>query len=472
MKQIHAFPVLDGPMATASAYAMAFRDGDTPLHPKASPQSLRAAFGGPLPEQGVPGEDVISDLIAAAAPGLVGTPRSGFFAWVMGGSNKTAVAADWLTSVWGQNAGIYECSPAAATAEDVACGWLLDALDLPREASVGLTTGATMGGFIALAAARDAVLRRLGCDVAKTGLQSAPRITVFVCDDTHTSNRAALRYLGLGTDNVVEIPSDDQGRMCVETLRRKIARRPGPKVVVATAGNIHSGAFDDFEALADLAAAHGAWLHVDGAFGLWARCCAKTRALTNGIDRADSWSVDGHKWLQVPFDAGFAIVRNRDAHRRAMDISASYLPEGPETGRNATHYVPELSRRARGFPVWAAFRAFGREGIADMVCNHCDCAALLGYKLRQRDGIEIVNDVVLNQVAIRFDRGRGAWDTDRVTQSVADALNSDGAQFVRTSVWKGRRVLRISVTGEQTGPVDMQRLAAKIAVIWDQLKSE
>ena len=466
MKHSHAFPTVTGPLALASAYAATYRDGKTQLHPTASLSDLRNAFGGDLPAKGQPGDQVISDLIHAAEPGLVGNTQPGFFAWVMGSSHTTGVAADWLASIWGQNAGIYQGSPAAATAEEVACDWVLDILDLPREASVGITTGATMAGFIGLAAARDDVLRRAGCDLAEDGLQGAPLVTVFVSDDTHVSNLAALRYLGFGNRNIQRIPSDDQGRLIVDVLADRMAQVTGPKIVIATAGHINSGAFDDFHALADLAERHDAWLHVDSAFGLWARASVTTRALTNGIDRADSWSTDGHKWLQIPFDSGFAIVKDKDAHRRAMDISASYLSEAPGDGRNATHYNPELSRRARGFAVWATLRALGRDGISDMVRNHCDCASLLAYKLAKVPGVKVHNDVVLNQVVLSFDRGRGDDDADQMTQAMEEALNADGQHFFRTATWQGRKVLRVSIISFETGPQHIQVLARKMKDLW------
>ncbi len=466
MQQVHAFPTFSGPLATVSAYASGYRENKCNLHPTASPKALRDAFGGPLPAKGQPGDEVIAELIGAAEPGLVGNTQPGFHAWVMGGSNTTGVAADWLTSIWGQNAGIYQASPAAATAEEVACGWLLDVLDLPRKASVGLTTGATMAGFIGLAAARGEVLRRAGYDIAETGLQFAPPVQVYLSEDTHVSNRAALRFLGFGNRNIIEIPADDQGRMDVAALAEKMEMSSAPKIVVATAGHINSGAYDDFPSLARLAKKHGAWLHVDAAFGLWARASVTTKSMTHGIENADSWSTDGHKWLQMPFDAGFAIVRDQDAHRRAMDITASYLSEAPDDGRNATQFNPELSRRARGFAAWATFKSLGRDGIADMVHNHCACASLLAHKLRRLPGVRILNDVVLNQLVVVFDPGKGQPAADHATQSMEEALNADGLHFFRTAMWHGRKVLRISIINPGTGPKHISELAEKIEKLW------
>jgi len=317
----------------AARYGAAFRDAGHPVHPSASLEDLRRAFRIPLPETGAEPSEVIDALIAAAEPGLVGNTDGRFFAWVMGGSNLTGVAADWLTSVWGQNSGIYQTAPASAVAEEAVADWLLELLDLPREASVGFTTGATMAAFTGLAAARRHVLERAGWDIDAQGLQGAPLVRVFLSDDTHVTNFGALRYLGFGEANYIRIPADDQGLMPVAELERALAGAEGPKIVVAQAGHINSGGFDDFEALAALAREHGAWLHVDGAFGLWLRTQPAAAALTRGIEKADSWSVDGHKWLQIPYDSGFAIVRNAEAHRRAMAMQASYIRHDATDGR-------------------------------------------------------------------------------------------------------------------------------------------
>lgn len=458
-----------GAIARAAAYGQKFRDGDRPLHPTASAVELRRAFGGPVPEAGEHGTKIIDQLITAAEPGLVGNTEPGFHAWVMGGSNSTGVAADWLTSVWGQNAGIYQCSPAAATAEEVAANWLLDILDLPRESSVGFSTGATMAGFICLAAARGEVLRRAGHDFDECGLHGAPQIRVFISEDSHISNLAALRYLGFGSRNIIRIAADDQGRMIIDDLNTKIIGSDGPAIIVATAGHINSGAFDDFEALSEIARKHDAWLHVDSAFGLWARASDRLKPKTSGLYLADSWSTDGHKWLQVPYDSGFAIVRHREAHRRAMDISASYLSEAPGDGRNPTHFSPELSRRARGFSVWATLKAFGRQGIAKMVEGHCRGAGLLAHKLGKLPGVVVHNDVVLNQIVVSFSDG---VDADGCTSWMEETLNSDGNLFFRTTVWKGQIMLRISVIEDGTSSAHLANLADRIEMLWGRHLSE
>lgn len=476
MKQDRFLTVASPAMQRAAEYGLRYRATPAPgsnreqqcsLHARTSADDLRRAFGGALPEAPQNGAEVIDALIAAAEPGLVGNTEPGFHAWVMGGSHPVGVAADWLTSAWGQNAAIYQCSPAAATAEEVAAGWLLDLLDLPRESSVGFTTGATMAGFICLAAARGEVLRRAGHDFDEAGLVGVPAITAFLSDDSHVSNHSAIRYLGIGTRNVVTVETDDQGRMIPEALAERMAETAGPKIVIATAGHINSGAFDDFEAIAEIAQAHDAWLHVDSAFGLWARTSPRLRKATSGIEKADSWSTDGHKWLQVPYDSGFAIVRNAAAHRRAMDMTASYISASPEDGRNPTHFGPELSRRARGFSVWAILKALGRQGVAEMVERHCDTAGLLAQELAKLPGVALHNEVALNQVTISFHEDHYGLN---LSAEMEQRLNTDPRHFFRTAEWKGETVLRISVISRETGAEEARRLAASIEGHWREMR--
>ncbi|MEO1229692.1 MAG: aminotransferase class V-fold PLP-dependent enzyme [Myxococcota bacterium] len=376
-------------------------------------------------------------------------------------SDATGVAADWLTSIRGQNAGIHQTSPAAAVAEEVVADWLLELLDLPRASSVGFVTGATMASFVGLAAARTQVLADAGHDFEAYGLQGAPRVQVFLSDDAHVANRSALRYLGFGAANVTEIPSDDRGLMEVCALAEALQAHVGPKIIIAQAGHINSGGFEDLPGIVASARKHGAWVHVDGAFGLWALLLPEKAALTAGLDEADSWSVDGHKWLQLPYDSGFAIIRHPDAHRRAMDMTAGYLNHGPEDGRNPTHFVPELSRRARGFAAWAVLRRWGRHGIAGMVRRHCAAAERLAARLERIGGLEVLNPVVLNQVLVGAGPGR---DADAIVE-LADALNASGV-FVRTAQWKGRGVLRFSVISSDVGPDDADRVADVIEEVW------
>ncbi len=396
----------------ACAYALAFHDarGDRPPKASASIDQLMTALDAPTPELGSPALEVIRQLARGADAGLMGAAGPRFFAKVMGGSHPVGVAVDWLTSMWGQNSGTYQGSPANAVAEQVSARWLLDLLNLPAACSVGFTSGATMANFVGLAAARGAVLRQLGWDVDEDGLFGAPAIPVYVGEDAHIAVFLALRYLGLGQKRVVRVSTDAMGRMQAGALGRALAALQGPSIVIAQAGQINTGAFDPFDDIADLVQQHGGWLHVDGAFGLWARACPERSHLAPGAERANSWAVDGHKWLQLPYDCGFAIVRDAEAHCRAMAIEASYLPREGQECREPFHYVPELSRRARGFATWALIRALGRQGIADMIQRHCRLAQRMADRLSAEAGIEVLNNPVeLNQFVVQF----GANETPR-----------------------------------------------------------
>jgi len=439
-----------------AAYAGRYRDGDKPLDDLAGADVLRRSFDIGLPDKGRPAGDVLADLVDAAEPGIVGATKPGFLSWVIGASHEAGVAADWLTSLWGQNAGLYQTSPAAAVCEEVVSGWLLDLLDLPRESAIGFATGATMATFTCLAAARSEVFRRVGYDVDGLGLQGAPHLTVLIGADAHVSNRAALRYLGLGKSNIVEVEAGPDGAMLVESLRAAAAHVSGPAIVVAQAGHIHSGAFDDFAAAAEVARELNAWLHVDGAFGLWARSAPARRHLAEHVELADSWAVDGHKWLQTPYDSGFAIVRHPAAVQRAMAKEAGYLNHASGDGHNPSGLVPELSRRARGFAAWAMLQTLGRDGITQLVERHCAAAARLAQRCRDIAGVEIPHPVVLNQVALTLG-GR--------EQEVCDRLNATGDFFLRTAKWRGQTILRVSFSGHPSGPDTADALADALALI-------
>jgi glutamate/tyrosine decarboxylase-like PLP-dependent enzyme len=414
-----------------------------------------------LPEGPRLGGEVIEELIAAAEPGLVGNTSGGFFAWVMGGSDGVGVAADWLTSVWGQNAAIHQTSPAAAIAEEAAAAWLLELLDLPRESSVGFVTGATMAGFVCLAAARTAILERHGWDADELGLQGAPDVRVFMSDEVHASNQAALRFLGFGRRNLFPIPSDDQGVMRPDALAGAMENWPGPAIVVAQAGQINTGGFDDFQTLSRLCRSRGAWLHVDGAFGLWLRTLPEKANLTRCIEDADSWAVDGHKWLQIPYDSGFAIVRDPSAHRRAMDISAAYLNSAPFDGRNPTEYNPELSRRARGFTVWAMLQSLGREGVREIVGRHCRYATEIADQLSRIPGVEVLNRIDANQIVFRWN-GNDHVQREEASDHLANSIHQTGRLFVRPTVWKETPCLRLSIISGETQASDVRDLGAEI----------
>ncbi|RYF30149.1 MAG: aspartate aminotransferase family protein, partial [Comamonadaceae bacterium] len=404
---------------------------------------------------------VLTDLIERATPGLHATVGPRFFGWVIGGSHPVGVAADWLTSAWGQNAGNHTASPAAAAAEAVAANWLLDLLQLPPTASVGFVTGATVANFVCLAAARSEVLRRAGWDFEAKGAFGAPRPTVLIGEDAHSTVFAALQYLGFGSNDLVRIATDDQGAIDRQTFAETIAKTAGPTIVVTQAGQINTGAFDPHEFILEATREHSnCWVHVDGAFGLWARACPARAEQAAGIERADSWATDGHKWLQTPYDCGYAIVKDPEAHRRAMTIEASYLPPVTAGERDPSHFVPELSRRARGFATWAMLRYLGREGVSTMVFRHCQLAQLFARTLETEDGVTVVNDVVLNQVVVRF------GDSDDETRAVIEAVQSAGVMFAGGARWQRQWVMRLSIINCETTEDDVARSAGSILDSW------
>lgn len=444
-----------------------------PLAATADFTALLDAFGGPTPEAGVSACEAIGELAAAAGPGLIGTVGSRFFGWVSGGSHPAGVAADWLTSVWGQNAACYEGAPAAAVAEQVVSQWLIDLLGLPSECSVGITTGATMSNFVCLAAARGALLRRVGWDVERDGMCGAPSIAVLVSDDAHASVFAALRYLGFGERTVVRIETDSAGRMRVAALRAALAHHRGPHLVIAQAGHIMTGAFDPIGEIAVLTREHGGWLHVDGAFGLWARACPTRAALAQGVEQADSWATDAHKWLQAPYECGCAFVRDAAAHRRAMSIDADYLPLANDIGaRDPVHYAPELSRRARGFVLWTLLRTFGRSGIAQMIERHCALAQRLARRLSNEPGIAVLNEVELNQVLVRFSTHAPGRRGDVLTDATIERIGEAGVCFARGAQWRGRRVMRASVIAWPTTDTDIDCAADSMIAAWRDVRQQ
>jgi glutamate/tyrosine decarboxylase-like PLP-dependent enzyme len=446
--------------AEIAAYAVKRRAGDaTRRHaPQASYSQQVEDFR--LDVSATAGPDqVIRDLIALAEPGLAAITAPRFFGWVMGGSNLTGVAADWLTSIWGQNAGNHMATPAAAAAETASAAALLELLDLPRESSVGFVTGATMASFTCLAAARGAVLRRAGWNIDADGMAGCPPITVVLGEEAHSTIFAGLKYLGFGERNLVKVAVNREGAMEPRAFAEAMDATTGPVIVVAQAGHINSGAFDPFGEIARIARTKGAWLHIDGAFGLWARATKTHRALGEGLELADSWSVDGHKWLQTPYDCAYAIVRDREAHVRAMQIAASYLPASAGADRVPADYVPELSRRARGFATWAMIRLLGRQGIADMVSGHCALARRFAQKLGAEPGVEIMNDVVLNQVAVHF-------GNDAQTNAVIARVQASGECFLAGANWRGKAIMRISVTNENTTEADVDRSVSAILEAW------
>jgi glutamate/tyrosine decarboxylase-like PLP-dependent enzyme len=437
--------------------------------PQQSYAQALASFDAPTPEGGMEARAVLDDLVARATPGLHAMAGPRFFGWVIGNSHPMGVAADFLTSAWGQNVGNHTASPAGAACETVAARWLLDILDLPRDASVGFVTGATIANFVGLAAARSELLRRIGWDVEADGLFGAPPIKVLIGAEAHITVLSALQFLGFGRARVTKVAVDDQGAMLPEAFAEAMrdAENDPAVIVVTQAGQLNTGAFDPHAAIIDRARQHrNVWVHVDGAFGLWARACPMRAVLAAGVDGADSWATDGHKWLQTPYDCGFAIVRDAEAHRRAMTIAASYLPPVAAGERDPSHFVPELSRRARGFATWSMLRHLGRDGVAAMVERHCRYAAMLASLLRDERGVALLNDVVLNQVIVRFGADMKPEAGDAATAETVAAIQRDGTCFAGTAQWQGRTVMRLSVIGGSTCENDVLRSAEAIIKAW------
>ena len=434
---------------------------ERPVRADASLDELRTALRVALEDGPQPALRVIEELVAAADPGLVGTQSPRYFGFVIGGALDAAMAADWLTSVWDQSAAGYLGGPSAAVAEEVACEWLLDIFGLPAEAGVGLTTGCQMAHFTCLAAARHRLLGDVGWDVEAEGLFGAPPIRVLVGAKAHTTVFAALRMLGLGSRRVELVGVDDQGRMRTSELARVLSCGEGPAIVVAQVGEVNTGAIDAMPVIARLARDHNAWCHVDGAFGLWAAASPARRELIDGVAEADSWATDAHKWLNVPYDCGIAIVRDRAAHAAAMDsfIGAEYIPPPQHDERRQAEWVPEFSRRARGFAVYAALRELGRGGVAALVDRCCDCARLMADELTRDPRATVLNNVVLNQVLVRFDR-----DGANVTNEVIDSVQREGTCWMSGTEWEGEPAMRISVCNWRTTEDDIRRSARAILV--------
>ncbi|ACQ81982.1 Pyridoxal-dependent decarboxylase [Beutenbergia cavernae DSM 12333] len=422
--------------------------GSRRVPPRATTDEVATALGRDLPDGPTDPADVVDLLAAASDPGLTAMPSGRFYGMVIGGTHPAALAADWLVSAWDQNAALNAVTPAAAAAEQVATAWLLDLLGLPGDAAVGLATGATMANFTCLAAARDAVLRRHGWDQVTRGLTGAPRIRVLVGAERHDSIDLVLRYLGLGTPHAVAV--DDQGRIRPDALAAALGDGPadGPAIVALQAGNVHSGAFDPFDDAASLAHERGAWVHVDGAFGLFAAASPRLRHLTRGLADADSWATDAHKTLNVPYDCGLAIVRDRSALTTAMSMHGDYLIQ--DAAGDPFDTVPELSRRSRAVPVWAVLRSLGRRGVAELVERMADHAQAFAEGVAAIDGAEVLNDVVFTQVCASF-------GSDERTREVVRRVLDDGTAWMSGSRWRDRAVLRISVCNWSTTDDDVGR---------------
>jgi glutamate/tyrosine decarboxylase-like PLP-dependent enzyme len=451
-----------GPLGEAFDRALCYLEGlpDRPVRTTASLAELRTTLGGPIPERPSDPRAVIAELETAAEPGLLPSSSGRFFGFVIGGATPAAVAADWLTSVWDQNAGLYVVGPAASVVEEVAGAWLAELFGLPHHVSVGFVTGGQLANFTGLAAARYEMLRRTGWDVEEAGLCGGPRLRVIAGQGRHGTIDRALRFLGMGTASIVEVEMDAQGRMYLPALRRALQEDGAPTIVCAQVGNVNTGAIDPVGEICDLAREPGAWVHVDGAFGLWAAASTRLRPLVAGIEKADSWATDAHKWLNVPFDSGLVFCANQEAHRAAMGVRASYLVHGSDGQRDALEYNPEHSRRARGFAVYAAIRALGRSGIAEMVERCCSLARRFADQLGAMDGIDVLNDVVLNQVLVRLDARDG--DQDGHTYRVLERLQHEGTCWMSGTRWNGRAAVRISVSNWSTNSDDVDRSVAAL----------
>jgi glutamate/tyrosine decarboxylase-like PLP-dependent enzyme len=422
---------------------------ERPVGARLDPSEAREAIDGELPAHPLEAREVLDELVAAADPGItaMGSPR--YFGFVIGGALPAAIAADWMASAWDQNAGLASPTPAVAAIEEVTGAWLIDLLGLPPGCSFALVTGAQMANATALAAARHRVLADVDWDVETGGLAGAPRIRVLAGSERHITIDRALRLLGLGIDCIEPVAVDDRGAMRSEALADALAAGSGPTIVCTQAGNVNTGAVDPLDEICDLASDAGAWVHVDGAFGLWANASERHRELLRGCERAHSWATDGHKWLNVPYDCGMAFVADSEAHRAAMTAQASYLQQG-EPVREPVDWNPEFSRRARSLPVYAALRSLGRSGVTELVDRLCACAEEFADQLGAQPGVEILAHG-LNQVLVGF------GDDAEVTDRVVAEIQRDGTCWTSATTWRGRRCMRISVCNWQTTRADVER---------------
>jgi glutamate/tyrosine decarboxylase-like PLP-dependent enzyme len=423
---------------------------------RATRDELLAALRAPLNERGEEPEKVIDLLAGQGDRGAIACAGPRYFGFVIGGSYPVALAADWLTSTWDQNPGIYATSPVTSAVEEVAREWLLELFDLPRESGLGFVTGCQMANFTCLAAARHGVLRRAGWDVEAEGLMGAPRINLVTSAESHITIDVAMRYLGFGTRHLLRVETDGQGRMRPDRLRRLLDNLSGPTILCAQAGNVNTGAFDPLREIGEIAREHGAWMHVDSAFGLWARASRELRHLADGIELADSWATDAHKWLNVPYDSGVAIVRHAEDQRAAMTSTAAYLVQTQGIERDSVDWVPEFSRRGRGIAVYATLRALGRAGVEELVDRCCARARQMADALRGTPGVEILTDVVLNQVLVRF------GNDDELTRRVVAGVQQEGTCWLGGTTWQEKAAMRISVSNWSTTEEDAARSADAI----------
>lgn len=423
---------------------------------------LLRRLANPLPEHPEPADEVLAKFAQDIEPGLVASSSSRYFGFVIGGATPISLAADWLTSTWDQNAQVYATSPAAAIVEEIVAGWVKELLRLPASSSVGFVTGGQMANFTALSAARNAVLGKAGWDLEADGLFGAPPIAVFMSETAHATVHSALRMMGIGNRSIHAIPADQQGRIQPKLLEAALADHDGPTIVSLQAGNVNTGSFEPFDRIADMAGRHNAWIHVDGAFGLWAAVSPRLRHLVEGMERADSWSVDAHKWLNVPHDSGLVIVKDPAWHRSLKTARCAYAGPACEDHRDGSAWSPENSRRARAFVLYAVLRSLGRSGIQSMIERSCEMARMFAERASNLPHAHILNDVSLNQVLLRFSPPN-VEDLDRFHAAVAQAVQRQGRCWLGTTLWSGNTVLRLSFSNWQTDPDAVQEVIECLA---------
>jgi len=452
-------------LSLAQQHAFSFLNNldNAPVGATVDVQTLRQQLDKPLTDSGLPPEQVITELVRDVSGGLLGSAGGRFFGWVIGGAVPAALAADWLTATWDQNGALYATSPAAAVVEEVAGLWLKDILRLPAHASFALVSGCQMAHATCLAAARHGLLAERDWDVEQQGLYGAPPIRILTSSQRHGSFERAVRLLGLGREQVVCLTSDADDRLEPQALQKALeSDTSAPTIVLLQAGDINIGAFDDFENLIPIARRYGAWVHVDGAFGLWAASSPRYRHLVKGVEAADSWATDGHKWLNVPFDCGYAFIGNPGAHRASMSHRAPYLTH-QEDARDEMDWNPEWSRRARGFSTYAALRQLGRDGVAELIDRCCHHAHELVMGIGELPGAEVLWEPITNQGLVRFLDPSSEQDHDRRTDEVIAAIVASGEAFFGGTTWRGKRAMRVSVCNWRTSPEDVQRSINSVA---------
>ena len=455
---------------TAFRHALAHLEklDQTSVAATADLDTLRAQIVKPLGRAGLPSDQVVDELVQDVTGGLLGSAGGRFFGWVIGGALPAAVAADWLTSAWQQNAALYACSPAASVVEETVGQWLKEILNLPPAASFALVSGCQMAHVTCLAAARHALLAKRGWDVEADGLFGAPPIRILSSSERHGSFERAVRLLGFGHSRITLLPVDDAGCLRLDALASELEKDPSaPTIVLLQAGDINIGAYDSFATLIPIAKRFGAWVHVDGAFGLWAAASSRLRHLVQGVDQADSWATDGHKWLNVPFDSGFAFVADAEAHRASLSIRAAYLTHATEA-RDQVEWNPEWSRRARGFSAYAALRQLGRDGLAEMIERGCRNAHSLVMRIGELPGAEVLWEPVINQGLVRFLSPIPAAteeDHDQHTDEVIAKILASGEAFFGGTTWRGRRAMRVSVTNWRTSDAEVERVVKAVASV-------